>query len=129
MLAAAIDLLVVATIGALVALASIAAMFLQVNPIERDPTAGEWAVGYAVGLLWFPLSSLYVGLGARTIGARLLRLRELRSGPRSFVIRAVTWWPSVLLLAIGMWWPWIDPKGRSLADMLSGSVLLETSER
>lgn len=126
-MAATIDFLVIGLFSALCGLVAIGAMLLQVDPLERDPTAGEWGVGYAIALFWFMLSSLYAGLGARTIGARALRLRELRSGKRTYVIRGLVWWPSVLLLGIGVWWPWIDPQGRSLPDMLSGSLLIETS--
>jgi len=126
LVAAAIDFVVIGLFSALCAAFAILAMLLQVDPLERDPTAGEWGVGYAVGLLWFLLSSLYAGLGARTVGARALGLRELRGGRRTFVIRGLIWWPSVLLLGIGLWWPWIDGQGRSLPDMLSGSLLIET---
>ncbi len=126
LVAAAIDFVVIGLFSALCGAFAILAMLLQVDPLERDPTAGEWGVGYAVGLLWFLLSSLYAGLGARTVGARALGLRELRGGRRTFVIRGLIWWPSVLLLGIGLWWPWIDGQGRSLPDMLSGSLLIET---
>ena len=127
LVAAAIDFVVIGLFSGLCAVMATVAMLLQVDPFERDPTAGEWGVGYAIVLLWFLLSSLYAGLGARTVGARLLGLRELRGGARTFVIRGLIWWPSVLVLGIGMWWPWIDPRGRSLPDMLSGSLLIETS--
>ncbi|MYB22548.1 MAG: RDD family protein [Chloroflexi bacterium] len=123
--AAAIDFLIIGLFSALCAAIALIAMLLQVDPLERDPTAGEWAVGYAIGLCWFLASSLYAGLGARTVGARLLGLRELRSGPRTFVIRGFLWWPSLLLLGVGAWWPWVDPLGRSIPDMLSGSLLYE----
>ncbi len=125
--AAAIDFLVIGLFSAVCGAIAILAMLIQVDPLERDPTAGEWGVGYAIALLWFLLSSLYAGLGARTVGARALRLRELRGGRRTFVVRGLIWWPSLLLLGIGLWWPWIDPLGRSLPDMLSGSLLIETS--
>ena len=123
--AAAIDFMVIGLFSALCAAAALLAMLLQVDPLERDPSVAEWGVGYAIALFWFVLSSLYAGLGARTIGARALGLRELRGGKRTFVIRGLIWWPSVLLLGIGLWWPWIDPRGRSLPDMLSGSLLME----
>lgn len=126
LVAAAIDLLVIFLFSAICAAAAAFAMLLRVDPLERDPSAAEWGVGYAIALFWFLLSSLYAGLGARTLGARALRLRELRGGTRTFVIRGLIWWPSVLLLGIGMWWPWIDRQGRSLPDMLSGSLLFET---
>ena len=126
MLAAAIDFVVIGLFSALCAGAALAAMLLQVDPLERDPTAGEWGVGYAIALFWFMLSSLYAGLGARTLGARALGLRELRGGKRTFVLRGLIWWPSLLLLGIGLWWPWVDPQGRSLPDMMSGSFLIET---
>lgn len=127
LVAAAIDFVVIGLFSGLCAAMATVAMLLQVDPLERDPTAGEWGVGYAIALLWFLLSSLYAGLGARTVGARLLGLRELRGGARTFVIRGLIWWPSVLVLGIGMWWPWVDAQGRSLPDMLSGSLLIETS--
>ena len=127
LVAAAIDFVVIGLFSALCGAFAVLAMLLQVDPLERDPTAGEWGVGYAIALLWFLLSSLYAGLGARTVGARALGLRELRGGKRTFVIRGLIWWPSVLLLGVGMWWPWIDRRGRSLPDMLSGSLLIETS--
>ena len=127
LVAAAIDFVVIGLFSALCALMATVAMLLQVDPLERDPTAGEWGVGYAIALLWFLMSSLYAGLGARTVGARLLGLRELRAGARTFVIRGLMWWPSVLLFGIGMWWPWVDAQGRSLPDMLSGSLLIETA--
>ncbi len=126
LVAAAIDGLVVLSLGAVCLALAALAMLLQVNPFERDPTAGEWGVGYAVALLWIPLSSLYAGLGGRTVGARALGLREPAGGLRTFVIRGLLWWPSALLLAVGMWWPWIDPQGRSLPEILSGSALIET---
>lgn len=124
--AAAIDLIVIGVFSGLCAAFALLAMLLQVDPLDRDPTAGEWGVGYAIALCWFMLSSLYAGLGARTLGARALGLRELRGGTRTFVIRGLLWWPSLLLLGIGMWWPWVDSQGRSLPDMLSGSLLIET---
>lgn len=127
--AAAIDFVVIGLFSALCAAAALTAMLLQVDPLERDPTAGEWGVGYAIALCWFMLSSLYAGLGARTLGARALGLRELRGGKRTFVVRGLMWWPSVLLLGIGLWWPWVDPQGRSLPDMMSGSLLIETRPR
>ena len=126
LVAAAIDFVVIGLFSALCAAMATVAMLLEVDPLVRDPTAGEWGVGYAIALLWFLLSSLYAGLGARTVGARLLGLRELRGGTRTFVIRGLMWWPSVLLLGVGMWWPWVDAQGRSLPDMLSGSLLIET---
>ena len=128
-MAAAIDLLVIGLFSLLCAASATVAMLLMVDPLERDPTAGEWGVGYAIALLWFLLSSLYAGLGARTVGARALGLRELRGGTRTFIVRGLIWWPSVLLLGVGMWWPWIDRQGRSLPDMLSGSLLIETPVR
>ena len=128
-MAAAIDLLVIGLFSLLCAASATFAMLLMVDPLERDPTAGEWGVGYAIALLWFLLSSLYAGLGARTVGARALGLRELRGGTRTFIVRGLIWWPSVLLLGVGMWWPWIDRQGRSLPDMLSGSLLIETPVR
>ncbi|MDE2893907.1 MAG: RDD family protein [Chloroflexota bacterium] len=124
--AAAIDFVVIGLFSALCAGAALLGMLLQVDPLERDPTAAEWGVGYAIALCWFLLSSLYAGLGARTLGARALGLRELCGGKRTFVIRGLIWWPSVVLLGIGLWWPWVDPQGRSLPDMLSGSLLIET---
>lgn len=127
LVAAAIDFLVIGIFSAICIGVALLAMLIQVDPLERDPSAGEWGVGYAIALFWFLLSSLYAGLGARTIGARMLGLRELRGGTRTFVIRGLMWWPSVLLLGVGMWWPWIDPQGRSLPDMLSGSLLIETT--
>ena len=125
--AAAIDFIAIGLFSALCGALATLAMLLQVDPLERDPSAGEWGVGYAMALLWFLLSSLYAGLGARTLGARALGLRELRGGKRTFVIRGLLWWPSFLLFGIGLWWPWIDNQGRSLPDMLSGSLLIETS--
>ncbi len=124
--AATIDFLIIGLFSALCAAIAALAMLLQVDPLERDPTAGEWGVGYAVALCWFLISSLYAGLGARTVGARLLGLRELRGGTRTFMIRGLMWWPSFLLFGVGMWWPWVDSLGRSLPDMLSGSILFET---
>jgi hypothetical protein len=124
--AAAIDFVIIGLFSALCAALATVAMLIQVDPIERDPTAGEWGVGYAIALLWFLLSSLYAGLGSRTLGARLLGLRELRRGTRTFILRGLIWWPSLVLLGIGLWWPWVDRQGRSLPDMLSGSLLIET---
>ena len=128
LVAAAIDFVAIGLFSVVCAAGATLAMLLQVDPLERDPTAGEWAAGYAIALLWFLLSSLYAGLGARTIGARSLGLRELRAGPRSFVVRGLLWWPSLLCFGVGMWWPWIDRMGRSLPDMLSGSFLIETEQ-
>lgn len=126
-LAAAIDFLVISLIGVACLGLALLAMLLQVNPLERDPTTGEWIVGYVIGLCWFLLSSWYAGLGAGTIGSRALRLRELRSGKRTFLVRSLVWWPSLLILGIGLWLPWVDPQGRSLPEMLTGSLLIEAT--
>ncbi len=123
--AAAIDFVVIGLLGGLCGAVAILVMLLQVNPFERDPTAGEWGAGYGVALSWFLWSSLYAGLGARTVGARALRLRERRGGKRAFIARGLFWWPSLLCVGIGLWWPWIDAQGRSLSDILSGSPLIE----
>ena len=52
-MAAAIDFVVIGLFSALCAVMATVAMLLQVDPLQRDPTAGEWAVGYAIALLWF----------------------------------------------------------------------------
>lgn len=126
-LAAAIDFLMIGLLGGGCLGVALLAMLLQVDPLLRDPSPGEWSVGYAIALSWFPLSSWYAGLGARTIGARALGLRELQAGKRTFVIRSLVWWPSLLILGIGLWLPWIDPQGRSLPELLSGSLLIEST--
>ena len=127
-LAAALDLVVVALLGAVCAMASLTAMLLQVNPLERDPTGGEWAVGYALLLCWIPIASLYAAMGSRTIGARLLRLRIDRETLPRRIVRGLMWWISLVLVGAGLWWPWVDARGRSLADIASRSRTLEASE-
>ena len=128
-LAGAVDLLVILAMGALCALLALGVMLLQVNPFARDPTGGEWAVGYGVVLSWLPLAALYASFGERTLGARLLRLRLVsrRRDPRFIqrIIRGLLWWPSLLLFGVGLWWAWLDAEGRSLSDLASGTLLVE----
>lgn len=128
--AAVVDLIVVALIGVLFGLLALAVMLAQADPREIDPTLGEWIWGYAAASLWLPASALYIGLaGARggTLGARLLTLR-VQAPPAAAlsaaVFRAILWWPGGIAL-IALWWPWIDPAGRSLVDRLTGTWLLE----
>lgn len=123
--AGAIDLFVVALIGAVACGLGFLVMLLQVNPLERDPTGGEWALGYAIWLLWIPAAALYAMLGDRTVGAQSLGLRLDRRGARRLVVRGLIWWPSLILFGIGVWWSWIDSAGRSPADIVSGSGMLE----
>ena len=123
--AGAIDLVAVALLGGVLAALGFLVMLIQVNPLERDPTGGEWALGYAVWLLWIPAAAIYASLGDRTLGARVLGLQLECRGPLQRVARGLLWWPSLLCLAIGMWWTWIDPEGRSPADILSGARMLE----
>ena len=126
-LAGAIDLLVVASLGILCAVAAFVAMRLQVDPFERDPSGGEWAVGYSVWLCWIPLATVYAALGSRTLGARLTGLRVVGATPLRLAARGMVWWLSALLLGAGVWWPWLDPRGRSLADIVSGTRTLESA--
>ena len=94
-LAGAIDLLIVALIGALCAAAALTAMLLQVDPALRDPTPGEWAVGYAVFLLWLPAAALYASLSAargQSVGARAVGLRIVADPPAA-AARGLLWWP------------------------------------
>lgn len=123
--AGAIDLAIVALLGGVVAALGFLIMLIQVNPLERDPTGGEWALGYAIWLLWIPAAAIYASLGDRTLGARVLGLQLERRGPLQRVARGLLWWPSLLCLAVGMWWSWIDREGRSPADILSGARMLE----
>ena len=126
--AGALDLAVVALIGVCCLLLALALMLLQVNPLERDPTAGEWAVGYAAALLLLPAAAVYVALAPRTLGARLLQLRIEPLSPLRAVLRGLLWWPSLFCFGVGLWWPWLDPEGRSPADLLSGTRLVEVVE-
>ena len=126
LLAGAIDLLVVALLGALCVLLALAAMLAQVDPFESDPTLGQWVVGYAVAALWFPVTALYIALASLrngTVGARLLGLRVAGATPR-MLARALLWWPGWIALA-ALWWPWLDPQGRAPVDRLTGTWLLE----
>ena len=128
-LAGAIDLLIVALIGALCAAAALTAMLLQVDPALRDPTPGEWAVGYAVFLLWLPAAALYASLSAargQSVGARAVGLRIVADPPAA-AARGLLWWPGALLFAVALWWPWIDPQGRAPVDRITGSWLIEAS--
>lgn len=125
-LAAAIDLVIAALIGVCFAALSLVVMLIQVDPFERDPTAAQWVVGYAVFLLWMPAVGVYAGLGSRTVGARLLRLRVTPNSRTRAIVRGAMWWPSALLFGAGLWWAWIDPRGRSLTDVVSGAAMVET---
>ena len=127
LLAAAIDLVVVALLGALCAVLALAAMLAQVNPFEADPTLGQWLVGYAVAALWWPAAALYIALATLrggTLGARLLHLRVADAAPARVILRALLWWPGGTA-AIALWWPWLDPQGRALVDCITGTRLLE----
>ncbi len=127
LLAAAIDLLVVALLGALCALLALAAMLIQVDPFAADPTLGQWLVGYAVAALGLPAAALYIALATLrggTLGARLLGLRVVEAAPARVLLRALLWWPGGIA-AIALWWPWLDPQGRALVDRVSGTRLLE----
>ena len=126
LLATAIDLVVVALLGALCAALALAAMLAQVNPFEADPTLGQWLVGYAVAALWWPAAALYIALATLrggTLGARLLGLR-VDAAPARVILRALLWWPGGIA-AIALWWPWLDPQGRGLVDRATGTWLLE----
>ena len=127
LLAAAIDLGVVALLGALCAALALAAMLAQVDPFEADPTLGQWLVGYAVAALGLPAAALYIALATLrggTLGARLLGLRVAEAAPARVLLRALLWWPGGIA-AIALWWPWLDPQGRGLVDRISGTRLLE----
>ena len=126
LLAAAIDLVVVALLCALCAALALAAMLAQVNPFEADPTLGQWLVGYAVAALWAPAAALYIALATLrggTLGARLLGLR-VDAAPARVILRALLWWPGCIA-AIALWWPWLDPQARAPVDRLTGTWLLE----
>ena len=93
--AAAIDLLVVAVLAALCGLAALGVMLAQVNPLEADPTLGQWLVGYAIAALAIPAGPAYIWLATLsggTLGARALGLR-VEATPRSSLARALLWWP------------------------------------
>ncbi len=125
--AAAIDLLFAALLALLTAIAALIVMLIQVDPFQHDPTPGQWAVGYAVFLLCIPAVACYAALGARTLGARLLHLDVRGGSRRRTLIRGLMWWPSLLLVGgAGLWWPWLDPQGRSLTDIVCGAPLVET---
>lgn len=129
LLAGAIDLAVVALLGALCALAATLVMLAQVNPLETDPTFGQWLVGYAVAALWLPAAALYIALAelrGGTLGARLLGLR-VDAAPARSIARALLWWPGCIAL-VALWWPWIDPQGRAPVDRLTGTWLLERAD-
>ena len=123
--AGAIDLVVVALLGAVFAMLGFLIMLIQVNPLERDPTGGEWALGYAIWLLWIPAAAIYAALGDRTLGARMIGLRLERRRWDALALRGLLWWPSLIALGVGLWWSWIDREGRSPADIVSGAGMLE----
>ena len=127
LLAAAVDLVVVALLGALCAALALAAMLAQVDPFETDPTLGQWLVGYAVAALGLPAAALYIALATLrggTLGARLLGLRVAEAAPARVLLRALLWWPGGIA-AIALWWPWLDPQGRALVDRITCTRLLE----
>lgn len=129
LLAATIDIVVVALLCALCAALALAAMLAQVNPFEADPTLGQWLVGYAVAALWAPAAALYIALATLrggTLGARLLGLRVADAAPARVILRALLWWPGGIA-AIALWWPWLDPQARAPVDRLTGTWLLERS--
>lgn len=126
LLAAAIDLAAAAAIGLAALLAAAALMLLQVNPIERDPSGGEWLAGYAALALWIPAVAAYIGFATArggTLGARLAGLRVTGGGRRA-AWRALLWWPGAAA-GIALWWPWIDGEGRALVDRLTGTLVIE----
>ena len=84
--AAAIDLFVVALIAALCGLAALGVMLAQVNPLEADPTLGQWVVGYAIAALAIPAGSAYIWLGTlQRRDARRARARSPRRGDAEVV--------------------------------------------
>ncbi len=123
--AGAIDLVVVALLGAVFAMLGFLIMLIQVNPLERDPTGGEWALGYAIWLLWIPAAAIYAALGDWTLGARMIGLRLERRRWDALALRGLLWWPSLIALGVGLWWSWVDREGRSPADIVSGAGMLE----
>ncbi len=128
--AAAIDAAVVAVIGGVALLAATALMLIQVNPLERDPTGGEWTAGYIAAAMWFPAAALYIGLATLrggTLGARLTGL-HVRATPPQAVSRALLWWPGLLLFGAALWLPWLDAEGRGLSDRLTSTRLLERAD-
>ena len=127
MVAAAIDAAAAGAIGAAVLLAATALMLVQVNPLERDPTGGEWAAGYAAAALWFPAVAIYIAVGTicgGTIGARAAGIR-IEASPLQAAGRALLWWPGLIMLGAALWLPWLDAEGRGPADRLTGTRMLE----
>ena len=125
--AAAIDAATAGAIGAAALLAATALMLVQVNPLERDPTGGEWAAGYAAAALWFPAVALYIAVGTMrggTLGARAAGIR-IEATPLQAIARALLWWPGLLMLGAALWLPWLDAEGRGPADRLTGTRMLE----
>ena len=126
LVAGAVDLLVVAALGAGCAVLALAVMLVQVNPLRADPTLNQWLVGYAVAALALPAAPLYIALATLrggTLGARLLGLR-VQGGSGAVLARALLWWPGWIAL-VALWSPWLDPHGRALVDRLTGAPLLE----
>ena len=129
-MAAAIDAAAVGVLGAVALMAATALMLAQVNPLERDPTGGEWAAGYAAAALWFPAAALYIAVGTArggTIGARMAGIR-IEATPLQAIGRALLWWPGLIFLGAALWWPWIDSEGRGPADRLTGTRMLERAD-
>lgn len=130
MVAAAIDAVVAGLIGCAALLAATALMLIQVNPLERDPTGGEWAAGYIAAAAWFPAVAIYIGIATLrggTIGARMTGLR-VRATPPQALARALLWWPGLLFFGAALWLPWLDAEGRGLSDRLTGTRLLERAD-
>ena len=128
--AAAIDAAVVAVIGCVALLAAMALMLIQVNPLERDPSGGEWTAGYAAAAMWFPAAALYIGIATLrggTLGARMAGLRVLATPPQA-IARALLWWPGLLFFGAALWLPWLDAEGRGPADRLTGTRLMERAD-
>ena len=127
LLAAVIDLAAAALIGLAALLAATALMLIQVNPLERDPSGGEWAAGYAAFALWIPAVTAYVGFATArggTLGARLAGLRVTGGGMQA-AARALLWWPGAAAAGAALWWPWADRDGRAMVDRLTGTWVLE----
>jgi uncharacterized RDD family membrane protein YckC len=129
----AIDALVLLAIAPVfVALAGLTVL-LQTDWLAVDPRGREWMWGYLVGALYLLAPALYLGLATwrgGTVGARFLglRVRATTGAPLRMPLalaRALLWYVELLILGVGFLGAAFDRRGRTLADRLTGTQMLE----